>query len=182
MVFWTEDSQQQRTQTFFPSPKSRPTIPFRAQRKLLLMENVTLAMSSMQTFEFTIPSETSAGQDVQEKIIAQMEEAGFEDKDIFGMRLALEEGIVNAIKHGNRMDPDKQVFITCQIDETLVEVKIKDEGEGFVPEEVPDPTDDENLEKPCGRGIMLMKAFMDVIEYLENGTMLHLLKKRTLAS
>ncbi|HBN76552.1 MAG TPA: ATP-binding protein, partial [Planctomycetaceae bacterium] len=65
------------------------------------------------------------------------------------------------------------------ISSELVKVVIADEGEGFVPEDVPDPTDDENLERPCGRGIMLMRAFMDTIEYNEVGNVLTIEKKKS---
>ena len=95
------------------------------------------------------------------------------------MRLALEEGIVNAIKHGNKMDRSKKVDIRCDFDLIKVRVVIKDQGNGFKIEEVPDPTLDENLEKPSGRGIMLMKAFMNVIEYSQLDNSLILEKHRS---
>ncbi len=130
-------------------------------------------------FDETIPSETARGQEVQERIVALMEKYEFTMRDVFSTRLALEEGIINAIKHGNRMDASKSVKIQWGISSELVKVVIADEGEGFVPEDVPDPTDDENLERPCGRGIMLMRAFMDTIEYNEVGNVLTIEKKKS---
>jgi len=129
-------------------------------------------------FDESIPSDTTLGQEVQERIIALMEKYDFTERDVFSARLALEEGIINAIKHGNRMDRSKTVSIQYGITEELVRVVITDQGEGFEPEDVPDPTSDENLERPCGRGIMLMKAFMDVIEYNETGNVLTIEKRR----
>ena len=134
-----------------------------------------------ETFEFdvTIPSDTAEGHSVQERILANLEEVGFPDKDLFGVKLALEEGIVNAIKHGNGMDPSKNVFVQCDYDGRRVRVVIEDEGPGFNPESVPDPTDDSNIDKPSGRGLMLMKAFMSHIEYNEKGNRVVLEKERS---
>ena len=133
----------------------------------------------IQEFEEVIPSETSAGQAVQERIIQFLEELQYDERDVFGVRLAVEEALVNAIKHGNQMDPAKTVRISCRIAQHMVRIEIEDQGAGFQPEEVPDPTSDENLERPCGRGIMLMKAFMSSIEYNEAGNLVVLEKHRT---
>jgi serine/threonine-protein kinase RsbW len=137
-------------------------------------------MPSFEEFEITIQSDTSAGQAVQERIVKQLEVREFSPRDVFGVRLALEEALVNAIKHGNRMDPAKQVKIICQISRDKVRIEIEDEGPGFNPDEVPDPTADENLERPCGRGIMLMRSFMSLIEYNEAGNRVVLEKHREL--
>ncbi|QDT93036.1 ATP-binding protein [Gimesia algae] len=126
-------------------------------------------MSSDEHFEVTIPSDTSEGQAVQARIVEALEVREYPDKDVFSVRLALEEALVNAIKHGNRMSPDKSVEIKCWISDERVRIEIQDEGEGFDRSHVPDPTLLENLERPCGRGIMLMGAFMNLIEYNEQG-------------
>jgi len=133
---------------------------------------------SDQNFDTSFASDTVKGQQVQERIIAAMEHCQYSDKDVFGMRLALEEALVNAIKHGNGMDPNKQVHVSCQVDEKEARVTIRDEGEGFDPADVPDPTDDDNLEKPGGRGIMLMRAFMTEVSYSEDGNEVLLVKQR----
>ena len=116
---------------------------------------------------------------MQERILGLIESVPFDDRDVFGIRLALEEAIVNAIKHGNGMDPDKAVRIWCRVTQESVRVEIEDEGEGFTVEEVPDPTADENLERPCGRGIMLMRAFMTEISFNSRGNRVTLVKNRT---
>lgn len=135
-------------------------------------------MSYIEEFEEMIPSDTAAGRAVQERIVNLMEQQNFPMRAVFGVRLALEEALVNAIKHGNRMDPDKKVRVLCQICEIKVRIEIEDEGEGFDPSDVPDPTDEENLEKPGGRGIMLMRSFMNLIEYNDAGNQLTLEKHR----
>ncbi|MFV0444336.1 MAG: ATP-binding protein [Planctomycetaceae bacterium] len=129
-------------------------------------------------FDITIPSEPAAGQQVQDRIIAAMETRGFGAHEVFGMRLALEEGIVNAIKHGNGLDPDKKVMVECEVSEERVTVVIEDEGPGFDPGDVPDPTEEDNLEKPSGRGLMLMRAFMSRVEYHGRGNKVTLEKIR----
>jgi serine/threonine-protein kinase RsbW len=134
---------------------------------------------SAEEFEIEIPSEPAAGREVQDRIIGLLESYRFQEHDVFGVRLALEEALVNAIKHGNRMDPDKTVRIACLVSNHKVRVEIEDQGCGFVPEEVPDPTADENLERPCGRGIMLMRAFMTLIEYNTVGNRVVLEKHRS---
>ncbi len=133
----------------------------------------------VQEWEEIIPSETAAGQSVQERIIQLIEAMRYDERDIFGVRLAIEEALVNAIKHGNRMDPSKTVRITCRVASHTIRIEIEDQGEGFQPEEVPDPTSDENLERPCGRGIMLMRAFMSSIAYNKSGNCVILEKHRS---
>ena len=126
-------------------------------------------MDPVEEFEVQIPSETEAGQQAGQRIIALLERLNWPPKDVFGVRLALEEALVNAIKHGNRMDAEKNVRIACQVSHEKVRIEIEDEGSGFDWNHLPDPTDIENLEKPCGRGVMLMRAFMNVVEYNEQG-------------
>lgn len=135
-------------------------------------------MASQEHFEVRIPSDTAEGLAVQERIIARMEELGFSPRDCFGMRLSLEEALVNAIKHGNGLDPDKRVRVCCDLSEEAVRVEIEDEGPGFNPEEIPDPTEEEFLERPGGRGIMLMRHYMSYVAYNERGNMITLEKRR----
>ena len=134
-------------------------------------------MSTGQEFEVRIPSDTTEGLAVQNRIIELLESMNYPGSDTFRIRLCLEEGIVNAIKHGNGMDPEKTVRILCKASPERVYIEIEDQGEGFEVEEVPDPTLDENLDRPCGRGIMLMRSFMNKIEYRNNGTLLVLEKE-----
>ena len=130
-------------------------------------------------FDVSIPSDTNAGQEVQERIIALMAERNFSQKDCWSVRLALEEAIVNAIRHGNQRDPSKMVQILCDLSEDRVFLEIRDEGPGFRLEDVPDPTADENLEKPSGRGLMLMRSFMTRVEIVGKGNCVILEKTRT---
>ena len=101
------------------------------------------------------------------------------DMDLPDMQLALEEGLANAIKHGNQLDTSKKVTVECYLNEDVVRIVIQDEGEGFDPNDVPDPTLPENLDKPSGRGVMLMKAFMDDVIYNDVGNQLTFIKRCT---
>ena len=132
-----------------------------------------------EQFEVVIPSDTDAGQAVQERIVARLESLEYSMRDVFGIRLALEEALVNAIKHGNGLDPDKTVRVNCLIEDDLLRVEIEDQGPGFNMGDVPDPTADENLERPCGRGIMLIRSFMTSVEYNAKGNRVVLEKRRT---
>ncbi len=94
--------------------------------------------------------------------------------------LAVREAVANAIKHGNRQDPDKRVEVEVRLDGAEVEIRVTDEGEGFNPQGVRDPLANENLLRPGGRGILFMKEFMDDIDYtfLDQGGTVVTLRKR----
>jgi serine/threonine-protein kinase RsbW len=126
----------------------------------------------------TIPSEADAGKPVLDRVMQRLEADSWVPHDLFGVRLALEEAIVNAIKHGNGFDPAKSVTIDCKLSHCLLRVEIEDDGEGFDPADVPDPTDPENLENPSGRGLMLMRYYMSVVDFNERGNRVILEKER----
>ena len=115
-------------------------------------------------------------------LAAQVEDAlhacHYVEHDIFSIRLALEEALVNAIKHGNQLDPDKRVSVSYQISPERFDIRITDEGEGFNPEEVPDPTLPENIEKGCGRGVFLIREFMHEVIYHGRGNVVTMSKLR----
>jgi serine/threonine-protein kinase RsbW len=119
--------------------------------------------------EQSIPSDALAGRAVMERLLCELEAVDWIQEELFGVHLAVEEAIVNAIRHGNREDASKQVRVCCRLAKDRLLIEVEDEGEGFVPEEVPDCTEDENLEVPSGRGIMLMRSFMTRVEYNEQG-------------
>ena len=147
---------------------------------MLLPELATMNSPSDLGFtDVTIPSDTAEARRVQDDIEKNLGSVRASDQEIFSVRLALEEALVNAIKHGNQMDPNKTVRITCRVATHKVRIEIEDQGEGFHPAEVPDPTADENLERPCGRGIMLMRAFMSSIAYNASGNCVILEKHRS---
>lgn len=135
-------------------------------------------MTNPVKLEIMIPSNTADGLVAQEKLVALMETFEYSMRDVFAMRLSLEEGITNAIRHGNKFASDKNVVIRCDISTDKIRVVIVDEGEGFNPEEVPDPTLEEFIERPCGRGLMLMRAYLNVCEYSDGGRCLTMERER----
>ena len=119
--------------------------------------------------EIVIPSDPGEARGVQDQIEQLLVERQASDRDIFCIKLALEEALVNAIKHGNQMDRAKKVRIRYHVLSDRFECSISDEGPGFDPGEVPDPTAPENLERPCGRGLMLMRHYMSAVAYNDRG-------------
>jgi serine/threonine-protein kinase RsbW len=119
--------------------------------------------------EVTIASDLAEARRIQTLIEEALQASAYSEHDIFSIKLALEEALVNAIKHGNQMDPDKRVFVSYTITTERFDILITDEGPGFNPEEVPDPTAIENIERPCGRGLLLMRGFMTEVQYLGKG-------------
>ena len=128
--------------------------------------------------ELVIPNRTEEGQRVESEILQAVEKHQWDERAVFAVRLALEEALVNAIKHGNRMDPTKHVTVRYAVDAQRVFIEVEDEGPGFEPTDVPDPTLPENLENPSGRGLMLMRAYMDEVEHVGRGNLVRLAKSR----
>ena len=135
-------------------------------------------MSDPSVLSVQIPSDTSEGLVVQEQIISLMEQHEYSMRDVFAMRLSLEEAITNAIRHGNRGDKDKQVIINATVSDEKLRVEVEDQGEGFDPDDVPDPTSAEFIERPSGRGLMLMRAYLNFVEYTNGGRRITMERER----
>jgi serine/threonine-protein kinase RsbW len=110
-------------------------------------------------------------------ILAALDIAGFKDEDIRKMKIICTELLVNAIVHGNRRDHSKKVVVGHLIDKNQATVSIMDEGAGFNPHGIPDPTLPENLEKPCGRGLFIVQHYVESIEFNEIGNRVTIIKK-----
>jgi len=128
--------------------------------------------------DHAIPSKAEAGRQAVDDVLNELKAQNWAKHDIFGVHLAMEEAMVNAIMHGNCLDADKEVRVRCQISPVRVRIEICDEGNGFDPAAVPDPTDPDRLESPGGRGVMLMKAFMSRVQYNARGNCVVLEKQR----
>jgi len=109
-------------------------------------------------------------------ILSELEAKSFSEDDIFAVHLAIEEAFSNAVKHGNKMDPGKEVKIEYSVSSDKVEISMTDEGEGFDPGAVPDPRYGENLYKTEGRGLFLMRCYMNVVEFNERGNGVHMVR------
>lgn len=106
---------------------------------------------------------------------------GFGDEVIFAIDLALRESVANAVKHGNKFDEGKTVQVTFSDSADGFEITVRDFGSGFSLEEIPDPTNPENLLKTNGRGLLFMRSFMDEVEWAnpsDGGLVVKMLKRR----
>jgi serine/threonine-protein kinase RsbW len=131
---------------------------------------------------FILTCEGEDARDAQGRVLAAIEECNFDASCCFAVRLALEEALSNAFKHGNKNDPEKVVTLRCRIDGESIEIDIEDQGDGFDPEAVPDPTEEENLEIPAGRGIVLMRSFMTDVRFEPPGNRVRMTFSRTAAA
>ncbi|MBY0513529.1 MAG: ATP-binding protein [Gemmataceae bacterium] len=128
--------------------------------------------------DLTIPSDLAEARRLQSQIEEALQAVAYTEHEIFAIRLALEEALVNAIKHGNQLDPEKNVQVSYRVTPDRFEVQITDEGPGFNPDDVPDPTLPENLEKGCGRGVFLIREFMTHVSYHGRGNTVSMSKVR----
>ena len=106
---------------------------------------------------------------VQQDILDVLDHHGYDQSACFAVRTAMEEAVSNAIYHGNANDPHRRVTIAYTADEASIVIEITDEGMGFDPKSVPDPTRPENVDIPSGRGIMLMRVYMSEVEFTAPG-------------
>jgi serine/threonine-protein kinase RsbW len=139
---------------------------------------MTLEAAPVWSLDRRIPSDLALGREIQEELLNVLEAYGWAAGNVFAVRLAFEEAIVNAIKHGNRHAEDKHVHVIAKLLPDRLWLQITDEGPGFNPAAVPDCTDDERLDVPCGRGIMLMRSFMCHVEYNDAGNRVVMEKRR----
>ncbi len=115
----------------------------------------------------------------KESIIAELERCEFPESDVFAIKLALEEALTNAVKHGNQCDPDKKVTVRYAVNGEKAVIIVRDEGGGFLPEAVPDCTLPERLPIPNGRGIMLIRTYMDKVCYRDRGREVYFMKRKS---
>ena len=130
------------------------------------------------TFERVIPSKAGAHRPVVEEILDRLEQEQWSSHDVFSVRMALEEALVNAIKHGNRLDHKKKVAIACKMATTGCGSRSPTRGPASVPSTFPIHCDPANIERPSGRGIMLMRCYMTRVEYNEAGNVVEMEKER----
>lgn len=116
-----------------------------------------------------LPNDPAQRRVLEQAILDAVEHHGYPPATHFALRLALEEAVMNAFKHGHRHLPDTPITVSWRVDARRITISVEDQGPGFNPGDVPDPTTPEALEKPSGRGLMLMNSFMSRIEYNERG-------------
>jgi serine/threonine-protein kinase RsbW len=129
--------------------------------------------------EMVISNDLRSAKAPEDRIMAELARCGYDADTTFAIKLALEEAMTNAVKHGNRNDGSKRIVVRYHIDPARSIIMVRDEGNGFCPHTVPDPTAEENLERPSGRGIMLMQSYMTKICFNDAGNEVWMLKEKS---
>ena len=136
---------------------------------------------TLETSELSLPSRIDTIATAAAAVAEFVGRNGVGDDAAFGIDMAVREAVTNAVLHGNRQDETKTVDIVLKSSPDAVEISVHDQGPGFNPEDVPDPTANENILKTSGRGIFFMRTFMDEVDWLirpEGGTTVRMLKRR----
>ena len=130
------------------------------------------------TLELKIPSDPDLTAEVDRRIDDLTAQIGYDQGTRGDIMIAVNEAVKNAILHGNECDESKEVVITCNCTSTVFRIHICDCGHGFDPESLPDPRNPDNLLKENGRGILMIKALMDEVDFdiSESGTRVTLIK------
>ncbi len=113
-----------------------------------------------------------------DEVSKQFDGTDWNQKEQFAINLALEEALVNAIKHGNKSNPEKMVYFSCELSNDAFQCCIEDEGAGFDVKNLPDPRDEDHLMIASGRGVFLIRQFMNTAEWNERGNGMKMEKLR----
>ena len=138
----------------------------------------TCGRSGCLEIQARMPSEVKAISPLVDRLIRLIAESHCVSDKEFSVELALREALNNAVLHGNRLDPGKlvQVYCRCELGKGVF-VVVKDQGEGFDPNAIPDPLAAENFKAENGRGILLMKSQMDEVSFECEGAEAHMCKR-----
>jgi serine/threonine-protein kinase RsbW len=126
----------------------------------------------------SVANQPQAIEQAQVSVVQALERNGYPKASLFAVRLALHEAMSNAFQHGHRGRPDLPVTLTYNVDAQQTQIMVEDQGPGFDPAAIPDPTLDENLERGSGRGLLLIRAYMSEAEYLGRGNVLRMVYRR----
>lgn len=137
-----------------------------------MMELSTPEMETQKSI--CISSRTENISDVEKMIDVVCDEYAV-NRDFYGnILIAITEAVNNAIIHGNKENPEKMIHVKCESEKDALKFIVEDEGDGFDFDSLPDPTDPENIEKPNGRGVFLMKNLADDVKFHERGRVVEL--------
>ena len=135
---------------------------------------------TVETTELKLPSRIEAIDEAAITVASIVNRSGISEENAFQIDMAVREAIANAIIHGNKLDEKKLVEINVKSSPDSLEISVHDQGSGFNPNEIPDPTKDENILKTSGRGIFFMRNFMDEVDWSADpngGTSVRMIKK-----
>lgn len=137
------------------------------------------ALAGMAQFVLQLPSDTRVIEGAIRYLVNRCRSAGFSGGRLnLNLQVGLAEALANAMLYGNRNDPEKFVQVEVALDDARVTLCVTDEGEGFDPSEVPDPTLAPNLQRAGGRGVFLIRKLMDEVEYNARGNSVRLVLYR----
>ena len=145
--------------------------------KIRFVDTVEFVKGIRENIQFELPSALSLMHIVLEYLMKRVEKLGVCKPEQSNLFVALDEAFVNAIKHGNKFDPQKLIRITADVSPAEASFTIEDEGEGFDVNNIPDPLDPENLFKTSGRGVLFIYNIMDEVIYNDRGNRLTMVKK-----
>ncbi len=128
--------------------------------------------------KYEISSRLESIYPLEQEVLEVITSFGYSDDEIFGIRLAMDEALINAILHGNRGQEYKRVFVALQVNPEWVEISVRDEGDGFDVNSLFDPTTEEHLHDPHGRGIFLIREFMSEVTFNEVGNQITFLLRK----
>jgi serine/threonine-protein kinase RsbW len=135
---------------------------------------------NVETTELTLPSRVEAVNEAAAAIATVLGRAGIDEDAAFGIDMAFREAVTNAVLHGNKQDESKLVRVTVKSSPDWLEISVRDQGKGFDPVAIPDPTAAENIMKTAGRGIFFMRNFMDEVDWSiqpDGGTLVRMTKR-----
>ena len=143
-------------------------------------DSPALLAGTMQTIsgQLILSSHIDAVVRARVELIPKLRRLGYSQSEMFGTQLALEETVTNSVQHGNRNDPQKRITINFVLSPQELWIEVIDEGAGFDLSTVPDPTTPDRLQVPSGRGIFLVRAFMNEVTYQDGGRRVELRKSR----
>jgi serine/threonine-protein kinase RsbW len=136
---------------------------------------------TIETIELTLPSRIEAINKAATAVAGLVTRSGIDEDAAFGIDMAVREALANAVIHGNKLDEAKLVEINVKSSLDSFEVSVHDQGQGFNPETISDPTKEENLLKSSGRGIFFMRNFFDEVDWSispRGGTTVRMIKRR----
>src|SRR3977135_2486285 len=139
-----------------------------------------MALNAPRSFELTVPSKLEALEAVQCLVTDAAREYELSDDFAYWLELTICESMINAIRHGNHCDPSKTARLKISMIGSQIEIIVEDQGPGFNITDLADPTETKNLLKPSGRGILIIRSFMDEVDLSKReggGCRLRMVKK-----
>ncbi|MBN2072090.1 MAG: ATP-binding protein [Candidatus Krumholzibacteriota bacterium] len=155
----------------------------RSERELLFPRNNDLIKEGQVRLDFLVPSKLSRILGVNRLVSFLATEFGFPSEECrVNLPMVMDEALSNAIEHGNNGNEELKVHVRIYISSSRIIIQVEDQGDGFIPENIDDPRDQENIYKGSGRGIYLIKEIMDKVTFRKGGRLIEIEKINPLSS